>query len=69
MKNNLGLAFFDFDKTSKEIGQLEESLIHLVVPPLSLKDNPYNPYSAKIQAARKSCMEAAREYVGSGCDS
>ncbi len=37
MKENLGLAFFDFDKTSKEIGQLEENLIHLAVLPSTYK--------------------------------
>jgi hypothetical protein len=69
MKENLGLAFFNFDNTSKEIGHLEENLIQLAVPPLNLKDNPDNPYSAAIKTARKSCMEAAREYAGLGLDS
>jgi hypothetical protein len=69
MKENLGLAFFNFDNTSKEIGHLEENLIQLAVPPFNLQDNPDNPYSAVIMTARKSCMEAAREYAGLGLDS
>lgn len=59
MRNYLGLSFYEYSQNSKLIEELETRLIHELVPPLNLKDNPGNPYAQIIKGLRTKCIQLA----------
>jgi len=60
MKTNLGLSFFEYDKTPTEIEELEVELIQLAAPILNLKSNPANRWTSEIKALRSVCSQLTR---------
>jgi|GEM_PF-457384 len=64
MKDNLGLAFNEFDHASADLGLLEAALIADVKPVLNIDSkNPGNPHAAGIKSARKVCADEANQVV------
>lgn len=61
MVDNLGLSFYEYDKSKKEIDSLESELISLQVPILNLQKNASNPFKSEIKKLRKDCADIARE--------
>ncbi len=59
MKKNLGLSFYEYDKSPKEIETLEKSLIQKLKPILNIKDNLENPYLEVLKNKRKQCVQLA----------
>jgi len=55
MKENLGLSYFEYDKSPQEIESLESSLIRELVPVINLQGNTANPWKSHISALRKEC--------------
>jgi len=64
MKDNLGLSFYEFDKSPEEIDKLETELIREAKPLLNIDSkNPDNPFSNIIKASRKACADEANQTI------
>jgi len=62
MKDNLGLSFYEFDKSPEELDILETELIAEAKPLLNIDSkNPDNQYALIIKAARKACADYANQ--------
>ncbi|MCW3996670.1 MAG: hypothetical protein NWE98_11060 [Candidatus Bathyarchaeota archaeon] len=61
MKTNLGLSFYEYDESPREIERLETELIHLSAPILNLKSNSVNPWKSEVSNSRSKCAQLARK--------
>lgn len=64
MIDNLGLAFFEYPKSSDEIRSLELKLLDKLFPVLNIESNSANPFLSEVKTARAKCKNFAEQKAG-----
>ncbi len=61
MHTNLGLAFFEYEKSPEAIRNLEKALINHLSPALNIDSNQANPFLRVIKSERAKCKKLAEQ--------
>ncbi|HHY82842.1 MAG TPA: hypothetical protein GX505_09225 [Clostridiales bacterium] len=63
MKDNLSLAFCEFDGNTYDLTDVESRIIKTLKPILNLSKNESNPWYQEIRILRDRCVELAKKSV------